>query len=105
VLRTSRDNPGLEPRTFLRRFTQATGIKPSEYQKRLQISRAREILEFSRTGIEEIASRVGYNDVEAFRRTFRKISGLTPSDYRWRFSRLHRSNRPSDAGHFMQPVG
>jgi hypothetical protein len=35
---------GLEPRTFLRRFIQATGIKPSEYQKRLQISRAREIL-------------------------------------------------------------
>jgi len=50
---------GLEPRTFLRSFRQATGMKPSEYQKRLQISRAREMLEFSRTGVDEIASRVG----------------------------------------------
>ena len=41
------------------RFTQGTGRKPSEYQKRLQISRAREILESSRAGIDEIAARVG----------------------------------------------
>jgi transcriptional regulator GlxA family with amidase domain len=86
---------GLEPRTFLRRFTQATGMKPSEYQKRLQVSRAREILEFTRTGIDEIASRVGYNDVEAFRRVFRKIAGLTPSDYRRRFSRQANGSKGS----------
>jgi len=47
-------------------------MKPSEYQQRLRISRAREMLEFSRTGIDEVASRVGYNDVDAFRRVFRK---------------------------------
>src|ERR1700760_4555128 len=29
---------GLEPRTFLRRFVQATGMKPSEYQQRLRMS-------------------------------------------------------------------
>jgi transcriptional regulator GlxA family with amidase domain len=67
----------LEPRTFLRRFTKATGMKPREYQQRLQISRAREMLEFSCTGIDEIASRVGHIDIDAFRRVFRKITGLT----------------------------
>ena len=76
----------LESRTFLRRFVRATGMKPSEYQQRLRISRARELLEFSRTGIEVIASRVGYEDARAFRRVFQKIVGLTPSDYRRRFS-------------------
>lgn len=76
---------GLESRTFLRRFMKATGITPREYQQRLQISRAREMLEFSRTGIDEVASRAGYVDVNAFRRVFRKITGLTPSDYRRRF--------------------
>jgi transcriptional regulator GlxA family with amidase domain len=84
----------LESRTFLRRFSKATGLKPKEYQQRLQISRAREMLEFSCTGIDEIASRVGYIDIDAFRRVFRKITGLAPSDYRRRFARPN----PSKSG-------
>jgi AraC-like DNA-binding protein len=69
----------LEPRTFLRRFVSATGMKPSEYQQRLRIARAREMLEFSRSSIDKIAESVGYDDVGGFRRVFRKIVGLTPS--------------------------
>jgi transcriptional regulator GlxA family with amidase domain len=34
------------------------------------------MLEFSGTGIDEIASRVGYIDIDAFRRVFRKITAL-----------------------------
>jgi transcriptional regulator GlxA family with amidase domain len=82
---------GLEQRTFLRRFAQATGMRPSEYQQRLRISRARELLEFSRKSVDNIALTVGYEDVGGFRRVFRKIVGLTPSDYRSRFSRLGRA--------------
>jgi len=76
----------LEPRTLLRRFIKATGMKPSEYQQRLRITRAREMLELSQRGIDDIASSVGYNDTASFRHVFRKIMGLTPSDYRRRFS-------------------
>ncbi|MFM0223847.1 GlxA family transcriptional regulator [Paraburkholderia dipogonis] len=76
---------GLEPRTFLRRFIAATGMKPSEYQQRLRITRAREMLEFSQATIEEISWSLGYGDVTGFRRVFRKVMGLTPSDYRRRF--------------------
>jgi transcriptional regulator GlxA family with amidase domain len=79
---------GLAPRTFLRRFVQATGMKPTEYQQRLRMSRARELLEFSRVNLDEVAARVGYQDVGGFRRVFRRIVGLTPSDYRRRFCRL-----------------
>jgi transcriptional regulator GlxA family with amidase domain len=78
---------GLEPRTLLRRFVQATGMKPSEYQQRLRMSRARELLEFSRAPVDQIATGIGYDDVRGFRRAFQKIVGLTPSDYRRRFSR------------------
>jgi transcriptional regulator GlxA family with amidase domain len=78
----------LEPRTFLRRFLKATGMRPGEYQQRLRISRAREMLEFSRTPVDQIAASVGYEDPGGFRRVFRKIVGLTPSDYRRRFCRL-----------------
>jgi transcriptional regulator GlxA family with amidase domain len=49
----------LEPRTFLRRFLQANGMKPSEYQRRLRITRARELLEFSRKSVDAIAASVG----------------------------------------------
>jgi transcriptional regulator GlxA family with amidase domain len=83
---------GLEPRTFLRRFVAATGMNPSEYQQRLRMTRAREMLEFSRTTVDEIASRVGYDDAGGFRRVFRKIVGLTPSEYRRRFCRLGLGN-------------
>ena len=78
----------LEPRTFLRRFVSATGMKPTEYQQRLRITRAREMLEFSRTSIDKIAASVGYDDIGGFRRVFRKIMGLTPSEYRQRFCRI-----------------
>lgn len=78
---------GLEPRTFLRRFVQATGMKPTEYQQRLRVSRAREMLEFSRSSVDSIAESVGYGDVRGFRRVFFEIVGLTPSDYRRRFHR------------------
>jgi transcriptional regulator GlxA family with amidase domain len=83
----------LEARTFLRRFVKATGMKPSEYQQRLLITRAREMLEFSRTSVDEIAAHIGYGDVGGFRRVFRRIVGLTPSDYRRRFSRLVQQER------------
>ena len=78
----------LQPRTLLRRFTKATGMKPSQYQQRLRITRAREMLEFSHKSIDDIASSVGYDDVGRFRRAFRAVMGLTPSDYRRRFSRF-----------------
>jgi transcriptional regulator GlxA family with amidase domain len=46
------------------------------------------MLEFSRKSVDEIASTVGYDDVGGFRRVFRKIMGLTPSEYRRRFCRI-----------------
>jgi transcriptional regulator GlxA family with amidase domain len=83
----------LEPRTLFRRFTKATGMKPSEYQQRLRISRAKEMLEFSQRSIDDIASSIGYDDTGRFRRVFHKIMGLTPSDYRRRFSTFTRKER------------
>ncbi|XRD81667.1 helix-turn-helix domain-containing protein [Dyella halodurans] len=76
----------LEQRTFLRRFVKATGMKPLEYQQQVRISRAREMLQFGRSSVDQVARAVGYEDTGAFRRVFRRIVGLTPSDYRRRFS-------------------
>ena len=76
---------GLEERTFLRRFRAATGLKPTEYCQHLRVGKAREMLEFTNGTIDHIAWTVGYQDPSAFRATFRKITGLAPSDYRNRF--------------------
>ncbi|MCX6126573.1 MAG: GlxA family transcriptional regulator [Proteobacteria bacterium] len=77
---------GLEERTFLRRFRKATGLKPTEYCQHLRIDGAREKLESTNQNIDEIAWKVGYEDAGAFRKVFRKIMGLTPGDYRSRFT-------------------
>ena len=76
---------GLEERTFLRRFRAATGLKPTEYCQHLRVGKARQILEFTNGTIDHIAWTVGYQDPGAFRATFKKITGLAPSDYRSRF--------------------
>ncbi|WP_201196850.1 GlxA family transcriptional regulator [Pseudomonas fluorescens] len=79
------ERAGLEERTFLRRFRAATGLKPTEYCQHLRVGKAREMLEFTNGTIDHIAWTVGYQDPSAFRATFRKITGLAPSDYRSRF--------------------
>ncbi|CAM3002795.1 Transcriptional regulator GlxA family, contains an amidase domain and an AraC-type DNA-binding HTH domain [Pseudomonas gessardii] len=76
---------GLEERTFLRRFRNATGLKPTEYCQHLRVGKARQMLEFTNTTIDQIAWTVGYQDPSAFRAIFKKITGLAPSDYRNRF--------------------
>ena len=75
----------LEERTFLRRFRNATGLKPTEYCQHLRVGKARQMLEFTNGTIDHIAWTVGYQDPSAFRVIFKKITGLSPSDYRNRF--------------------
>lgn len=77
---------GLEERTFLRRFKAATGMKPIEYVQHLRVGKARELLEFTRRSVDQIAWSVGYEDATAFRRVFHRVVGLSPGEYRQRFS-------------------
>ncbi|RVT91136.1 GlxA family transcriptional regulator [Sphingomonas crocodyli] len=76
----------LEERTFLRRFKAATGLKPIEYVQHLRIGKARELLEFTKRSVEQIAWSVGYEDAAAFRKLFHRIIGLSPGDYRQKFA-------------------
>lgn len=78
----------MEERTFQRRFKAATGMKPTEYAQHLRIGKARELLEFTRRSVEQIAYAVGYEDAAAFRKLFHRIVGLSPGDYRSRFAAL-----------------
>ncbi|VXC74674.1 HTH-type transcriptional regulator glxA [Pseudomonas sp. 8Z] len=75
----------LGERTFLRRFRAATGLKPTEYCQQLRVSKARELLEFTRQSIDQVAWQVGYRDSGAFRKVFARLVGVSPGDYRRRF--------------------
>jgi transcriptional regulator GlxA family with amidase domain len=76
---------GLAERTFLRRFTKATGLRPTEYLQQVRMMKARDALETTSTPIERIAWEVGYTDVTAFRRVFQRFTSLSPGSYRQRF--------------------
>ncbi|QDL91004.1 GlxA family transcriptional regulator [Paroceanicella profunda] len=76
---------GMTERTFLRRFTAATGHRPNAYLQQVRIAHARELLERTLTPTDRIAWEVGYSDPAAFRKTFQKLTAVTPSAYRQRF--------------------
>jgi len=76
---------GLTERTFLRRFSKATGLRPTEYVQQVRVMKARDALETTNHSVDQIAWDVGYSDVTAFRRVFQRFTSLSPSSYRWRF--------------------
>jgi transcriptional regulator GlxA family with amidase domain len=74
-------------RNFDRRFIKATGNTPVEYAQRVKIEAAKKSIESSRKTINEVMYEVGYSDVKAFREVFRKITGMSPLEYRNKYHR------------------
>lgn len=94
---------GLTERSFLRRFRSATGQSPLEYVQTLRIEEAKQMLETSTLSLDDIAAEIGYIEPASFRRLFRKMVGMTPSDYRRRhapppevWQRAMQKGRPED---------
>lgn len=74
-------------RTLIRRFNTALGMPPNAYLQSVRIERARKMLEESDFNVESVMNKIGYEDSSSFRRLFKKKTGLTPTEYRNRFSR------------------
>lgn len=77
----------IDRRNFDRRFKKATMNTPAEYLQRIKIEAAKKSLETTRKNINEVMYDIGYNDVKAFRLLFKKITGLSPLDYRNRYNK------------------
>lgn len=75
-------------RNFDRRFIKATGNTPVEYLQRVKVEAAKKELERGRKTVFEIMSDVGYADDKAFREVFKKVTGLSPMDYRNKYSKV-----------------
>ncbi len=85
---------GLPERTFIRRFSKATGLSPLDYVHSVRLEEAKQMLETEDQPVEAIALEVGYEDASFFNRLFRRKVGLTPAQYRRRFGSLKRSLPP-----------
>jgi transcriptional regulator GlxA family with amidase domain len=79
-------------RSFERRFKQATNNTVQEYIHRVKIEVAKREFENSRKNINEVMFDVGYTDTKAFRTMFKKITGLTPIEYRNKYNKMVMEN-------------
>ncbi|WP_254412433.1 GlxA family transcriptional regulator [Dyadobacter diqingensis] len=74
-------------RHFERRFKKATNNTPVEYIQRVKIEAAKKHFETTGKNVNEVMYDVGYSDAKAFRSVFKKITGLSPIDYRNRYNK------------------
>jgi transcriptional regulator GlxA family with amidase domain len=74
-------------RNMERRFKKATSNTVIEYIQRVKIEAAKKNLESSRKNVNEVMYNVGYNDPKAFRTIFKKITGLSPLEYRNKYNK------------------
>jgi transcriptional regulator GlxA family with amidase domain len=75
-------------RTFERRFKNATSNTVVEYMQRVRVEIAKKDLEAGRKNVNEVMFDTGYNDAKAFRNVFKKYTGMSPIDYRNRYSNI-----------------
>jgi AraC family transcriptional activator FtrA len=76
----------MSPRTFSRRFRQATGRSPGDWLLEQRVLATLPLLESTDSSVEEIATTVGFADAAALRYHFARLMDMRPSDYRRRFA-------------------
>lgn len=78
---------GISPRHFIRRFKKATEETPLGYLQQIRIEKAKDYLETTSETVNEITIGIGYENSSSFRKLFKDATGLSPSEYRSRFTR------------------
>jgi AraC family transcriptional activator FtrA len=78
----------MSPRTFARRFGEATGTTPMRWLTHQRILRAQDLLEATTLPVEVIASRVGLGTAVNLRQHFRRETSTTPAAYRQQVRQL-----------------
>ena len=63
-------------------FKEQTGVNFTEYVEEIRMNRACDLLKDTKLNIHDIGEKVGYNSVQSFRRAFKRIHGISPSELR-----------------------
>ena len=69
-----------------RRFKKATSNTVVEYIQRVKVEATKKGFETSRKNINEVMMDVGYSDIKAFRTVFKRITGLSPVEYKNKYN-------------------
>lgn len=77
---------GMSERSFGRRYAEATGVTPGRAVERLRVEAARQLLADGNLPMKRVAARCGFGTEETMRRSFLRVQGVGPADYRTRFS-------------------
>lgn len=80
------DKLAVSRRTLERRFKKATSNTLVEYIQRVKVEAVKKYLESGRKNVNELMYEVGYSDTKAFRNVFRRYTGLSPVEYRNKYS-------------------
>ncbi len=75
----------LEKTYFLKKFKHTTGLTPMQFIRNVRIERAEELLRYSDMNITQVAMASGFLSIHHFSSLFTKITGSTPSQYRFSF--------------------
>jgi AraC family transcriptional regulator len=73
---------GISPFHFMRLFKQKTGVSPHQYLLDIRIKKARELLTTGQYLVSEVAAMCGFINLSHFSSTFKRITGMPPSEYR-----------------------
>lgn len=82
---------GIPERSLKRRFKAATGTTLIDYVQNLRIEEAKRLLESEDNSFDDIALKVGYENIAFSRRLFKRCTGLTPGQYRQMFRPIARA--------------
>ena len=82
----------MSSRNFARLFTTETGMTPAKFVELARLDAARHYLGSTRLSIELVAEKTGYFDTERMRRSFLRLLGVNPNDYRKRFTESGHGN-------------
>ena len=85
------EGANMTTKTLTRRFKRATGQTPSWFIRRVSVERVKRMLETSDLTFEEIAGRLGYDDLGSLRKQFKTFTSLTPTAYRRRYRHGYRA--------------
>ncbi|WP_336213725.1 GlxA family transcriptional regulator [Nonomuraea sp. LPB2021202275-12-8] len=82
------DHASMSVRTFTRRFREETGMSPARWLARQRVEHARQLLETTDLGVEEVARRAGFGTPVSLRQHLHAVVGVSPLAYRHTFRRL-----------------
>jgi len=83
----------MSPRNFARHFADELGQTPAAYVAQARVEAARHRLETTTLPIAKVASLCGFGTAETMRRAFARNLGVSPREYRERFSAFPRQPR------------